>query len=85
MVLFDASLTKHGWTVAALGVGATLMLSQYFYSGSEHATRRAFKKYTAVDDLSVLGAKRKGAKLKGTVVIAGGRYSCNLFGRDTAT
>ena len=73
MAPFGADPTKHSWTVAALGLGTAIILGHYVYSGSEFATRRAFTRYTAVDDLSVLGRERKGPKLKGTVVIAGGR------------
>jgi hypothetical protein len=73
MIPFDVGPREHGWTVAALGLGTALVLGHYFYNSSEYATRRAFKRYTAVDDLSVLGRKCKGAKLAGTVVIAGGR------------
>ena len=64
------------------GLGTALVFGQYLYRGSEYATRRAFRRYTAVDDLSVLGRERKAAKLKGTVVIAGGRsvaHSCAPF------
>src|SRR5258708_559809 len=73
MVPFDANPTKYSWTVVALGLGTALILGQYVYSSSAYAARRAFRRYTAVDDLSVLGRERKGPKLKGTVVIAGGR------------
>jgi hypothetical protein len=69
----DFLSTKHAWTFTALGLGTILMLGGYLFIHSDYATRRTFKKYTAVDDLSVLGRERKGAKLKGTVVIAGGR------------
>jgi len=71
--MFDPNHTKYGWIAAAIGLGTAVILGQYFYSGSEYAIRRAFKRYTAVDDLSTLAQQRKGAKLKGTVVIAGGR------------
>jgi len=69
---------KHAWTFASLGLGTALTLGGYLYIHSEYAIRRAFKKYTAVDDLSVLGRERKEAKLKGRVVIAGGRYVGHL-------
>ena len=73
MAPFDTDPTKYSWTVAALGLGTAIIFGRYVYSCSKFATRRAFTRYTAVDDLSVLGRERKGAKLKGTVVIAGGR------------
>jgi hypothetical protein len=73
MDLLDTFSKKHAWMVTALGFGTVAMtLGGYIYS--KYSVRHAFRKYTAVDDLSVLGRERKGAKLKGTVVIAGGRY-----------
>ena len=73
MEFLEARSPKYVWTfILALGLGTALPLGGYIYS--EYTTRRAFRKYTAVDDLSVLGRKRKAAQLKGTVVIAGGRY-----------
>ena len=69
---------KHAWTFASLGFGTVLTLGGYFYIYSEYAIRRAFKKYTAVDDLSVLGQERKEAKLRGRAVIAGARYVGHL-------
>jgi hypothetical protein len=75
MDFFDSLSKKPAWTFTAVGVGTVLTLGGCFSIYSEYARRHAFRKYTAVDDLSVLGRERKGAKLKGTVVIAGGRYT----------
>jgi hypothetical protein len=72
MDFLDTISKKHGWTTFTLGLGTVFFMGGYIYS--KYEMRRAFKKYTAVDDLSVLGRERKPAKLKGTVVIAGGRY-----------
>ena len=72
MDFLGAPSPKHAGAFVALGLGTVLTLGGYIYSG--YAVRRAFKKYTAVDDLSVLEREREGAKLKGAVVIAGGRY-----------
>ena len=74
MVFLDALSKEHAWTFAALGLGTALTLGGSLYIYSEYGIRRSFRKYTAVDDLSILGRERKGAKLKGAVVIAGGRY-----------
>jgi hypothetical protein len=73
MEFLDSLAEKHAWTFIALGLGTVLTLGGYFSIYSEYAKRRAFRRYTAVDDLSVLGRERNSAKLKGTVVIAGGR------------
>jgi hypothetical protein len=72
MDFLDTISEKSAWTVTALGFGTVLTLGGYIYS--KYSVRHAFRKYTAVDHLSVLGRERKGAKLKGTVVVAGGRY-----------
>lgn len=74
MVFLDTLSKENAWTFAALGLGTALTLGGSLYIYSEYDIRRSFRKYTAVDDLSVLGRERKGAKLKGAVVIAGGRY-----------
>jgi hypothetical protein len=71
---FLDTISKHAWTFTALGLGTVLTVGGCLSIYSEYATRNAFRKFTAVDDLSVLGRERKGAKLKGTVVVAGGRY-----------
>jgi hypothetical protein len=73
---------KHAWTFTALGLGTVLSLGGFLYIYSEYAIRHAFRKYTAVDDLSVLGRERRGAKLKGAVVIAGGRYRGRVIYED---
>ena len=65
---------KHPWTLTALVLGTALTLGGSLSIYAEYTIRRDFRKYTAVDDLSVLGRERKGEKLKGTVVIAGGRH-----------
>ncbi len=72
MDFLEARSSKYAWPFVALGLGTVLTVGGTIYS--EYATRRAFRKYTAVDDLSALGRERKATKLKGTVVIAGGRY-----------
>ena len=74
MNFLDMLSKRHAWTFTAIGLGMALTLGGSLYIYSEYAIRHTFKKYTAVDDLSILGRERKGAKLKGTVVIAGGRY-----------
>lgn len=72
MDFLQARSSKYAWPFVALGLGTVLTVGGNIYS--EYATRRAFRKYTAVDDLSALGRERNAAKLKGTVVVAGGRY-----------
>jgi len=72
MEFLEARSPKSMWAFVGLGLGTVLPLGRYIYS--EYATRRAFRNYTAVDDLSVLGRERNAPQLKGTVVIAGGRY-----------
>jgi len=62
-------LTTAGITSASLALGLFIL-----YHTSGYAARRAFTKYTAVDDLSVLDKQRTRSKLNGTAVIAGGRY-----------
>ena len=74
MDFLDIISKKHAWTFTTLALGTALTLGGSLYIYSEYIIRRDFRKYTAVEDLSVLGRERKGAKLKGTVVIAGGRY-----------
>jgi hypothetical protein len=78
MDFLDTFSKKQAWTTVGLALGTFLTLGGTFYIYSEYAVRQAFRKYTAVDDLSVLGRERKGAKLKGTAVIAGGRYVPSL-------
>ena len=74
MDFLDILSNECSWTFTALGLGTALTLGGYLYIYSEYAIRHSFRKYTVVDDLSVLGQERKGARLNGTVVIAGGRY-----------
>ena len=74
MVFLDMLSNELAWTFTAVGLGTALTLVGSFYIYSEYAIRCSFRKYTAVDDLSILGRERKGARLKGAVVIAGGRY-----------
>lgn len=74
MDFLDTLSKRHPWALTTLVLGTALTLRGSLYIYSEYAIRHDFRKYTAVDDLSVLGRERKEAKLKGTVVIAGGRY-----------
>ena len=65
---------KQAWTLTAVVLGTALTLGGSLSIYAEYTIRHDFRKYTAVDDLSVLGQERKGEKLKGTVMIAGGRH-----------
>ena len=62
------------WRTAGVTSASLVLFSLVLYHTSGYASRRAFTKYTAVDELSILGKQRTKAKLNGTAVIAGGRY-----------
>jgi len=62
------------WRTAGITSASFASFCLILYHTSGYAASRAFTKYTAVDDLSILDKRRTKSKLNGTAVIAGGRY-----------
>lgn len=64
--------------LAVIGLLGLPAFYAFYKISSEYLERRAFTNETAIDELSVLGKRHKGKKIRGRAVIVGGRYTVLL-------